>query len=103
MSSASHHGSYHKKKFEDHVWKCDGKNEPQINLANYSSPYVPHLLKNKLYVFLYTNDHFEEYRFLDKYITCDFETVNKTVGENYGKRSFQDSTLRPLSVALTLS
>jgi hypothetical protein len=102
MSSASNHGNYQKKKFEDHVAKCDGKNDPQINLSNHSSPYVPHFLKNKLYAFLYANKRLEQYRFLDEYITYDFETVTKHVNEHYGKSSFQDSTLHPLSVAWTI-
>jgi hypothetical protein len=79
MSSASCHGSYQKKQFDDRVAKCDGKNEPQLNLADYSSSYVLHLLKNKLYAFLYANDRVEEYRFVDEYITYDFETVTKSV------------------------
>jgi hypothetical protein len=63
---------------------------------------VPHLLKNKLYAFLYANNRLKEYRFLDEYITYDFETVVKYVGEHYGKASFQESTLHPLSVAWTV-
>jgi hypothetical protein len=102
MNSASDHGSYHKTRFDAHVSECDGKNEPKIKLLDHARPYVPHLLNNKLYAFLYANERLVEYRFIGEYITYDFETVTKLVGRSYGKTSFQDSTLHPLSVAWTI-
>jgi hypothetical protein len=40
-----------------------------------------------------------EHKFLDEYLTYDFETVTKPINERYGNSSFQESTLHGLSVA----
>jgi hypothetical protein len=99
MLSACHNKNYHKEYFEKHVEKCDGKIHANLKLDHFAKPYIPHLMKNKLFAFLYANNRVSEYRYLDEYITYDFETISKSVNEKFGKSSNQDSTLHAVSVA----
>jgi hypothetical protein len=97
MVSIQQHGNY----IDKHVENCDGVNKPKVILKKCTKLYLPHIFRNDLYAFLYANNRLNEYQYLGDYVTFDFETVTKTVQKSFGKSSFQDSTLHPLSVAWT--
>jgi hypothetical protein len=90
------------KKFNEHVTKCTGKFVPQVSLKPLSLPYVPHIQKHRLYEYLVANKLTHLFKPIRNYITFDFETAYKPIGEDYGKSSTLNATLHPISVAYTV-
>jgi hypothetical protein len=104
----SQHGNYNKERFEKHVEKCDGVNgtasklHKELSLDDVAVPYIPHIQKNKTFVYLFAHNRLNEYQYIRNYITYDFETVSKKVDKKYGTKSYCSANLYPVSVAYTI-
>jgi hypothetical protein len=61
--------------FENYVKNCNGKIEKKLRLEEQSIPFIPHLFKNHVYVFLLAYNCKNEYQPTRNYLTFDFETV----------------------------
>ncbi len=89
-----------KARFDKHVEKCTGKFERNVNLNKISTPYCPHLLKNR--VLLYCLAHDIPYEPITSYITFDFETIEEKIDKKITESTTINSHLFPLSVAATI-
>jgi hypothetical protein len=92
---ATNNGSYHKKRFEDHVKNCNGKIEKKICLKEQSIPFIPHLFKNHHYSFLLAYNRKSQYQVIRNYI----ETVMRKKNVKITEKTTCYAEQLPLSVS----
>ncbi|KAA6321981.1 MAG: hypothetical protein EZS28_054486, partial [Streblomastix strix] len=78
--------------YEKHTIKCEnneGKIVKQVKLDYIQKPFVPHIMQNKTYQYLFANGRQYEFKPTQYFITYDLETVPKIVNKKFGKSSYQ--------------
>ncbi|KAA6363845.1 MAG: hypothetical protein EZS28_040628, partial [Streblomastix strix] len=88
-----------------HTDKCQKNNEQivkKVTLVKFARPFVPHILNNITYRYLFVNDREIEFKPTEYYITYDIETFEKIIQQNFGEDSTVISYLIPYSIASTV-
>ena len=89
-----------KRDIENHVEKCTGKFEKKLKLDKIQKPYVPHLTKNPILIYLMENNRLNEWKPKEYYITFNCETVRELIEEKTSKTTIS-AKLYLLSAALS--
>ncbi|KAA6393776.1 MAG: hypothetical protein EZS28_010695 [Streblomastix strix] len=87
-----------------HMEKCkknNGKIVKKVILEKFARSFVPHILSNITYRYLFVNDRENEFKPTKYYITYDIETFEKYIQQNYGEDSTVISYLIPYCIAST--
>ncbi|KAA6360916.1 MAG: hypothetical protein EZS28_043557, partial [Streblomastix strix] len=88
-----------------HMEKCKKNNDKivkKVILEKFAQPFVPHILNNITYRYLFVNDREIEFKPTEYYITYDIETFEKYIQQNYGEDSTVISYLIPYCIASTV-
>ncbi|KAA6383949.1 MAG: hypothetical protein EZS28_020525 [Streblomastix strix] len=88
-----------------HMEKCkknNGKIVKKVILEKFARPFVPHILNNITYRYLFVNDREIEFKPTEYYTNYDIETVEKLILQNYGEDQTVISYLIPYCIAQTV-
>ncbi|KAA6379203.1 MAG: hypothetical protein EZS28_025270 [Streblomastix strix] len=88
-----------------HMEKCkknNGKIVKKVILEKFARPFVPHILSNVTYRYLFVYGRENEFKPTEYYITYDIETFEKFIQQNYGEESMVVSQLIPYCIASTV-
>ncbi|KAA6401879.1 MAG: hypothetical protein EZS28_002597 [Streblomastix strix] len=88
-----------------HMKKCKKNNckiVTKVILEKFARPFVPHILSNVTYRYLFVYGRENEFKPTEYYITYDIETFDKFIQLNYGEESMVVSQLIPYCIASTV-
>ncbi|KAA6400470.1 MAG: hypothetical protein EZS28_004009 [Streblomastix strix] len=90
---------------KNHMKKCrknGGKIVKKVTLENFAKPFVPHILSNKTYKYLFANNLIHLFKLTRYFITYDIETLEKKVNETFGDNSQVTATIIPYAIASSI-
>ncbi|KAA6385258.1 MAG: hypothetical protein EZS28_019214 [Streblomastix strix] len=86
----------------NHMKKCqknNGKIVKKVILEKFAKPFVPHILSNKTYKYLFANNLTHLFERTQYFVTYDIETLQKKINEKFGDCSQVTATLIPYAIA----